>query len=519
MTTATTTPPARTGSTAPTATRSHLRGSALLLAGQLLSVLIGMAVQVLIVRFLSRAQFGAFAYGLSVATMVESVTNLGMRRAVARYVPIYQERRDFAAAGGTVVLALGAILVTGAAVVLTVVGVRGMLLGTVINDRLAVSLLVLLIITAPLQSLSNLLDTLSAVFGSTQAIFLRKYVLAPGLRLLTVLAILGMHGSVTTLAIGYVLAAAAASVLYVWVTVGLLRRNGLLRHCRPSRWRLPTGEVFRFALPMMTNDLVAVAMLSTDTVMLGWLRGTHDVATIRAVTPVARLNELVLAAFTLMFAPAAARLITRRDPGGLDDLYWRTTGWVAVLGAPIFLVTFALAKPVTTELLGDNYSSSAPILAVLAVGWYAQCATGSNGLTLGSAGKVRSLMTINLAALAVNVALGLALIPRWGPMGAATAISVALVGQNIVKQWALHRHTGVRLLPASYVRLLAGVGLSLAVVVAVVRALDPSLWVGLLIVGPVSSLLLLFARPSLDIGATFPEVRRLPLVGALLAGD
>src|SRR5690242_20660670 len=43
--------------------KKHMRGSSLLLVGRGLATLINFAVQVLVVRYLSVAEFGAFAFG------------------------------------------------------------------------------------------------------------------------------------------------------------------------------------------------------------------------------------------------------------------------------------------------------------------------------------------------------------------------------------------------------------------------------------------------------------------------
>src|SRR3954462_1795704 len=88
-------PAAVAGRPAPTsgaaATRRQIRGSSLLLAGRMLSLAVNFATQVLIVRYLSKADFGAFAYGLSIVSLGESLAVLGLDKAIARFLPIYEE--------------------------------------------------------------------------------------------------------------------------------------------------------------------------------------------------------------------------------------------------------------------------------------------------------------------------------------------------------------------------------------------------------------------------------------------
>jgi hypothetical protein len=59
-------------------TKAHIRGSSLLLFGRLLALAINLAIQVVIVRYLSKSDYGAFAYALSVIAMGSSIAVFGL---------------------------------------------------------------------------------------------------------------------------------------------------------------------------------------------------------------------------------------------------------------------------------------------------------------------------------------------------------------------------------------------------------------------------------------------------------
>ena len=60
------------------ATTKQIRGSSLLLVGRLITVVVNYAVQVVIVRYLTKSDFGAFAYALSIEAFVETLIALGL---------------------------------------------------------------------------------------------------------------------------------------------------------------------------------------------------------------------------------------------------------------------------------------------------------------------------------------------------------------------------------------------------------------------------------------------------------
>src|SRR5262245_27444468 len=100
--------------------RRQIRGSSMLFAGRLMSMFINFGVHVLIVRYLSKADYGAFAYAMSMANLGTTVADFGLHRAVSRLVPIYHEQHEYKKLAGTVVLAMTTIVLFGAATALLV---------------------------------------------------------------------------------------------------------------------------------------------------------------------------------------------------------------------------------------------------------------------------------------------------------------------------------------------------------------------------------------------------------------
>lgn len=80
-----------------------MRGSSLLLVGRAISIVINLLVQVLIARYLTKQDYGSFAYALSIVAIVQSVGALGFDRAISRFPPVFDDRDDHPAFCGTLV--------------------------------------------------------------------------------------------------------------------------------------------------------------------------------------------------------------------------------------------------------------------------------------------------------------------------------------------------------------------------------------------------------------------------------
>ncbi len=498
------------------AAATQIRGSSILLVGRVLSMVINFGVLAMITRYLDKSTFGAFAYALSLVSLGESIVTFGLDRAVTRFVPIYEEQGAYNKLFGTLVMVTTTIVGLGLSLCLLVFGLRGWLAGSVIDDPQAVTLLVILIVLAPLHALDDLLMGMFAVFAQARAIFFRRHVLGPGFRLVVVLLLVLGESGVTFLATGYVAAGVVGAALYVGMLFRLLRRRGLLARFDVHALDFPFREVLSFTVPLLTSDLVYSVMNTSDAILLERFSGTAEVAAFRAVQPAARLNQVVFTGFTLLFTPLAARLFARDDREGINDLYWKTAIWLAVFSFPVFSLTTSLAHPITVTLYGERYESSAVILALLSLGYYFNAALGFNGLTLKVYGALRYIVTLNLAAAVLNIVLNLLLIPSYGALGAAVGTSATLVAHNVFKQIGLRRGTGISLFERRYAPVYGAIVVAALALWLVQTLAEPPGAVGVALAAVASIAVLRVGRSQLDVAEVFPEVLRLPVIGRLL---
>lgn len=498
--------------------REFVRGSSLLLIGRFISVILNFGVQVLAVRYLSKGDYGGFAYGIGVASLGSTAVLLGLSRGLPRLVPIYHERKEPAKAFGSIVLAALTVGGLGLALMVGLYLFQGTVGSAARLDAETLSLLLVLIALAPIEAFDQLLQQLVAVYCSPRAIFLRRQVLGPGLKLVAILVVMLAGGNVYMLAYGYLAGAVVGVSAYVVMLVREWRRQDLLRYLRPGMFRMPVREVFGFSVPLISTDLSMVLRLQLVVVMLAYYRDATSVGEFRAVLSVANLNMVVFDAFKFLFVPLASRMFARDDRQGIADLYWVTSLWIALLTFPVFAVTCLLAPSVTVLLFGDRYAQSASILSILAVGYYFNAALGFNASALRVHGKLRQIVMADVLTVLLAVGVALVLIERYGAVGAALSTTVTLVLNNLLVHVGLRiGRTGILMFAWPYVR----VYLAIVVVTVALGAGDRLLalppWVTAALAAAVCLVFVRASRRVLDPKTTFPEVLRIPLVRRLVA--
>jgi O-antigen/teichoic acid export membrane protein len=499
------------------ASQRHLRGSSLLLVGRLISVVLNFAVQILIVRYLSKSDYGAFAYALGVASIASSAILLGLGKALPRLVPIHRERQDYARAFGCIVLAVGTVLGLGVSLVLLVHGFQSVLGGRIVSDQLSMSLLLILICMAPLDAVDELLQQVVAVFASPRAIFVRRQVMGPGFKLAAVLTVIATGRDAHLLAYGYVLGGAVGVSLYVVVLAREWSRSALLQHLNPATLVLPVRTLFGFSLPLLSSELSILWRGSLAVLMLEYFHSTGAVAEYRAVLPVAGLNMVVFEACAFLFVPHAAQLFARDDAQGISDLYWRTALWITLLTFPILAVTCVFAEPLTVVLFGQEYASAGTLLAILAVGHYVNAALGFNSAALRVHGRLRITATADIVAALVAIGANVLLIPPYGATGAAVSTTGALVLHNALNHLGLGAgSTGVQLVHRAFLKVSAVIAVAMGVLLLLQVSMHPALPIAVAFVGLTTLVVVRVTRREVAVASTFPELLRVPGLRQLL---
>lgn len=486
---------------------ANLRGSTLLLAGRVLALVIEFAAHVVIVRHLDKAEFGAFAYALSMVALLSSVAILGLPETVARYAPTYLERRQFGRLVGSVVVAGGVVVMLGGIAVLLAVALPGQV-GEVLDSRRAATVLAVLVLMVPADGVNLVFQGLYAALGRVRLIFVRQYVMVPVLRLTVAIAVVLDEGGAVFVAVGYVVTSAAGLLWYAGTALPMVTGSG---RRRLGKLEFPFRETLAFALPVFLTNVFWIVLLASGTLVLGTSGGTGDVASFQAVLPVSRLNYLVTAIFSILFIPTIARMYARGRFDEMRDTYLVNTYWMVVLTVPLLALTTVFAPTFVPAFFGDEYASSTSVLVLLACGWYVHSAAGPNSTTLKVYRRLGLSVAIDSSAVALAIVLNVVLIPPMGADGAGVAFLLAVIGRNLPYQWALWRVAGITLVRRSYLRLQLTVAAVLLVLGGIQILVDPGVVIAVVLSGLGGLAVLVSARRMLAVAETFPELARGPL--------
>jgi O-antigen/teichoic acid export membrane protein len=385
-------------------------------ASQLGYKILGFAMLALMARGLSQTDYGKLMFALSLCAMTVPVTDLGASTDLARGVaaaPRGARRRLEAVLSARVPLAAAYVALVSAWVALTKPDVLGVTLAIALFS----------VCRDLYRSYSSLFLGLKQV-GYTVVSF--------GISLLVLVGLVAV-GVKTGAGLGWMTAA------HVWSGVVLLAVAGGIARLRigPIRlrwgWRR-MGRVFGGGVWLFVLSIATLAHFAADTVMLGYLQPYEQVARYQAAAKLLEASQFVVRPLTLILLPVCAALASREQWRELRRLMHEMFAGMAVLGVAAWAFVALFAVPIIRIVYTASYDDSAQVLRVLYLSvpglYIATVAT----LLASSTLRERRAVLIMATGVALNVALNLVAIPRYGALGAAW---VTVISQTFVALWLL----------------------------------------------------------------------------------
>lgn len=368
---------------------------------------VALVVSVAVARHLGPAQFGLYNLVLSIVAIASCLIPLAADAIVARELIARPHDQAEILGAQAVLRALGATIAIMAA------------LTAIFWQRPDSGLLLVVVASAsllfqPLESINVWLNSRLKV-GAIIAARLPPFLAMSALRILLV----------------YVGAPLIAFFATVSIEAGLVAFGLVLVYHkageRIAAWRVKGKEMlalFTSGWPLILAGVSSLLYLRVDVVMLGAMVGDYEVGIYGAAT---RLSEAWYFLPTILVASAQPAILRLRNEDYAQYLkslrfLYSVLVWLSL---SISCVTWFIATPLVTLLFGEQYAAAGPVLLVHVWAGVAVFLGAASSQFLIAEDLARIAMFRAMLGLAVNVALNLVAIPRWGALGAAVATVIS----------------------------------------------------------------------------------------------
>jgi O-antigen/teichoic acid export membrane protein len=396
--------------------------------------------QVLLARWMGGSDYGIYVYVWTWVLLLGSMMDFGISSSAQKIIPEYRTRGEHALLRGFLA---GSRWMTFAVSTLVSVLLAGLvkLLSPWIEAGEIVPLYIGCL-TLPAFVVANTQDGIARSHDWMRLGLMPQFIIRQSL-IIGVTAgmfVLGFHLGAT--------AAMAASAAAVWIAmigqmVALNRR--LAGHIPPGPKAYEIGVWLSISLPILMVEGFYLLLSYTDVLVLQQYRSSEEVGVYFAVVKTLALVSFIHYAMSATTAHRFAEYHALGDKERLSAYVAHAIKWTFWPSLAATVLLLALGKPLLW-LFGPQFVIGYDIMFIAAIGLVVRAAVGPVERLLNMLGHQYICALAYALSFVLNVALCIALVPRFGGHGAAAATSISLVFETVLLFYIVRQRLGLHVL-------------------------------------------------------------------------
>ncbi|OWY21697.1 flippase [Sphingobacteriales bacterium UPWRP_1] len=407
-------------------------------------VLFGFGSVFLLLRVLSKEEFGIWALFLTVAAFIEVGRNGLIQNALIKHLTALNPHdagysRQYAVIG-TASLVVN-ILLTAVSIALLYF-FAGYMATLWRSPQLQNMFYIYAISTTALIPFSQCTFLQQANFNF-RGVFWANFARQGVFFLLVLFAWFNGSASLTGIAVYHALAATAGAVVAFAFARKYLRLSANINR----QWML---QLLHYGKYVFGTNLGAMLHKSIDKFMLGSMLGTGAVALYDLAIRINNLMEIPVAATASVVFPQSARNSNAGSLEAVKILYEKSVAAVLAVLLPAIALVLLYPKTIIVLIAGAKYADTAPLLQITVLYGLFMPFARQFGTIFDSIGKPRlNFLFVVLGAL-LNLVFNYFFIRRFGTIGAAYGTLLVFAITFVLNQIILYRQLNVRLLSIAH---------------------------------------------------------------------
>jgi O-antigen/teichoic acid export membrane protein len=396
--------------------------------------------QILLARWMGGSDYGVYVYVWTWVLLLGSMMDFGISASAQKIIPEYRTSGEHALLRGFVSGSRWMTFAVSAAVSLALAGLVKLLSPWI--EAGAVVPLYIGCATLPPFVVANTQDGIARSHDWMRLGLMPQFIVRQALIIGFTfgLFVLGFNLGAT--------AAMAASAAAVWVAmIGqmIVLNRRLASHVEAGPKAYDIKGWLAVSLPILLVESFYLLLSYTDVLVLQQFRSSEEVGIYFAVVKTLALVSFIHYAMSATTAHRFAEYNALGDKDRLSAYVAHAINWTFWPSLAATLLLLALGKPLLW-LFGPQFTTGYDIMFVAAVGLVVRAAIGPVERLLNMLGHQHICALAYALAFVMNVALCVALVPRFGGHGAAAATSLSLTFETVLLFWIVRRRLGLHVL-------------------------------------------------------------------------
>lgn len=398
----------------------------------------GLLLIVLTRYLLDPASYGLLMLTLSILTLAQLFSNLGLARSAARYVTEYRET----APGQVRYILRRTIFVRTVAVVVTAVAIlvgAGTIAGFV-DEPDIVPLLYVGVLYIAVDSYRSYGSVVFQGFNSVEWSALAQIANSVSRLTLALVFIIGFGLGALGALLGYVIGAAVAATL----SFGILYWRFYRRYDDANPEQGLMRRVLEYTLPLTVTKSAGVINGKLDVVLIGYFLSSGPVGLYVLAKQITSFALVPAGSLGFSISPTYGE---QKAAGNLDRaarIYETTLKYTLSLYVPAAVGLFLIAEPTVRYIFGPDYLGAVPSIQIFAVYLVLQAVVQITTEALDYLGRARVRAMAKGGTAGGNAVLNILLIPPLGIAGAAIATVLTTGVYTALNVYVMHREVSLR---------------------------------------------------------------------------
>src|SRR5687768_11349567 len=388
----------------------------------------------ILIRVLSKEDFGAWVLFISVATLLELIKDGFVRNPLIRYLAMSQDKE-----GATIQTASMALNIIVGVLEVLILLLCSVFLSDFWDSPQLKSLFLIYTITTSLLVPINHFEVVQQARLQFKGTFASNFVRHCGLFLFIL----------TTYLVGYKprledVAYAQMGSIFISGIVSYRFAIPYLHFARKVSW-VWMRELRSYGFFTFGTNVSSMINKSIDSWMLGKLISPAAVTIFNPAVRIANLVEVPTETLTSIMFPKLSERIGREGPQSARYLYEKAVGTITAFMIPIVAFFIVFADPIVDFIAGPGFEETVPILQITMLYGLVIPFNRFLGITLDAVGKAKTNFFFVLRNAGINIVSNYFFISYFGVIGAAYGTLTTYIIVTVINQIYLHNFLHVRL--------------------------------------------------------------------------
>ena len=394
---------------------------------------------VILLARLGSSEYGIISLGFAITLFLSTITMMGLKTVIVRYISFYQAKKDNKKIKGTILSSIKISLPISIVFMISLFLLSDKISLLFFHNVRLIPILKLFSITIPFIVLSNIFLQVILSYKRIEYQIGIKEITENIVKLILTFIVIYLGYNLFGVAIAYVI-----SIIFTFILSFYFMQkkcfNILDNKIKSTNF---SKTLLKISFPLFFADIFTLIIKWMDVFLLGFFRSTSEVGIFNVALSTASLLVLVPTGIMALFLPVITRLYSKGNVNEIKEITIRTSKWIFFANFPIFILLLIFSKQILNIMFGQEYVAGSTALLILIFAYLLHSITHVNSSILVMLKKTKIIFLVGIIITILNIILNLLLIPKYGIVGGAMAMSFSLILNYIIYSILVYKITKI----------------------------------------------------------------------------